>query len=279
MSSITKKQIENFSNYMCDGTDFIYTHFNHIHPEKLVFSKHMHEYYELILFKDANANFVAEGTLIPLKKNDLLITPAGCYHYIELNKNANMYERYNVLIKNPSLNSILDGKPLAVINIESMPIIKNNFERMDIYIDEYLGKMADDSLLSLLRSVTNELLINVGATLSDDRPVQITNPLLCDILDYISKNVTTIKSIDDIARHFYISVNYIHKLFGRHMKIPPKKYLDMKRLFYARQMIQNGEKLSFVAMKCGYSDYATFYRNFVKFFKYKPSDANELSLN
>ena len=274
MSSITRTQIENFGNYKYEGADFIYTHFVHVHPEKLVFSKHMHEYYELILLKDANANFVAEGTLIPLKKYDLLITPAGYYHYIELNKNADKYERYNVLIKNPSLNSILDGKPLAVINVESMPIIKNNFERLDVYIDEYLGKMDEDSLVSLLRSVTNELLINVAATLSDDRPVQITNPLLCDILDFISKNVTTIKNIDDIAGHFYISVNYVHKLFGQYMKITPKKYLDMKRLFAARQMIQNGEKLSYVALECGYADYATFYRNFVKFFNYKPSDAH-----
>ena len=274
MNGIIKTQTGNFINYQYDGEDFVYTHFIHTYPEKLLFSKHMHEYCELILFKDANANFVAEGTLIPLKKYDLLVTPAVTYHYIELNKDADMYERYNVLIKNPSLNSLLDGKPLTVINVESMPIIKNNFERLDSYIDTYLGKIDDAILINLLRSVTNELIINVAASLSDDRPLQTTNPLLCEILDFISKNVTNIKSIDDIARHFYVSVNYIHKLFGRYMKITPKKYLEMKRLFVAKQMIQNGEKLSYVALECGYSDYATFYRNFIKFFKYKPSDVH-----
>ena len=58
----------------------------------------------------------------------------------------------------------------------------------------------------------------------------------------------------------------------------PAKYILSKRMLKAQKMIHRGEKPTAVYIKCGFDDYATFFRNYKKYFGYPPSAAAEIEI-
>jgi transcriptional regulator GlxA family with amidase domain len=59
------------------------------------------------------------------------------------------------------------------------------------------------------------------------------------------------------------------------MRISPKKYITSKRLLAAQQLLRAGERPTTVYLKCGFSTYPAFYKRYVEFFGYAPSDERE----
>ena len=90
-------------------------------------------------------------------------------------------------------------------------------------------------------------------------------------LDYIDKSYTECIGVRDMCRELYVSKSHIHALFSEHLRISPKKYLNLKRLAYAQRLIRMGQKPYAVYRECGFSDYASFYRNYKTHFGYAPS--------
>lgn len=58
----------------------------------------------------------------------------------------------------------------------------------------------------------------------------------------------------------------------------PAKYIHAKRLFYAKQLLDLGKKPTEICYQCGYNDYSTFYRNYVKLFGFAPMQKIEMSV-
>ncbi len=259
----------NNADYSCG--EFIFTHKTYSYNDDYVIAKHTHEYCELLLFISGDAEFFAENKSVKLRKYDLIITPPLVYHYITLSKDAE-YERYNLLIKSNQLNEYLHDKQLSVINIADLPILKNLFERFDYYQSEFQNELCRAELTTVMECLTRELLINIAHTTSYDYFAVSNNAMFNNVVNYISDNVADIKSVADVAEYFHISTPYLYKLFVKYLQIPPKEYINMKRLTKAKQLILDGEKLSYVALVCGYTDYTTFYRNYVTQFKERPSD-------
>ena len=50
-----------------------------------------------------------------------------------------------------------------------------------------------------------------------------------------------------------------------------KHYLTVKRLVYARQRIEAGEPATHAYLACGFNDYSSFYRAYVKYFGTAPT--------
>lgn len=194
--------------YRYADENFIFAHVSR--SDKPVFSEHIHEYYEIILFMGNNAKYISENQITKCKQYDVLITPPLQYHYIQLHGESTEYERYNILIKNEALNNLLDNKPLSVINIASNKIVFDMFERFDYYIQSYYQKISDEKIKLLITSITKEILINLSVLSPYDsfKPLS-NNTLFNDIINYISTDMSDIGDISDIAAHFYISVNYI----------------------------------------------------------------------
>ncbi len=96
-------------------------------------------------------------------------------------------------------------------------------------------------------------------------------PLLSSALRYINSNLFTIKSVKEVADSIFVTEGYLYKLFKNIMKESPKQYILNKRLNYARNMIQLGEKPIQVARVCNFENYSSFYRAYMKQFGHAPS--------
>ena len=75
-----------------------------------------------------------------------------------------------------------------------------------------------------------------------------------------------------IKDRLYVSESYLFRLFKRELHQTPLKYIREKRLMMAKKMLSEGERPTAVCSRCGFSDYTTFYRNYVAFFGYPPSE-------
>jgi AraC-like DNA-binding protein len=104
------------------------------------------------------------------------------------------------------------------------------------------------------------------------RQATVSHPILSEALAYINENLLTLKSISEIAERLFVTEGYLFRLFKTELRQTPRRYITDKRLLLARAMILGGERPTDVYAKCGFADYATFYRNYKLFFKRSPSD-------
>ena len=268
--------------------NYYFTHRYNRSSNQDVLSKHAHDSLEIVLIKRGTFYYYYEGHGIVVSDNDLILTPAHTYHYYQTSDDTE-YERYIIQIKNKMLVNLLTLHTVEKINIGNNPLLKSVFNNLDYYCNHYdiLSKRQNFNKiifiqlelllvnLSLVKSFDEKKIINNHQRIHTDDNV---NDTLTRILEYINSNLSKIRKVENVTAHFHISKSYLFRLFNQHLKISFNQYLTQKKMLLAKSLIENGDKLNYVALKCGYPDYTTFYRNYVKFFKVQPSHAQKVSI-
>ena len=77
--------------------------------------------------------------------------------------------------------------------------------------------------------------------------------------------------IDVLSKKMNYSQSGITHLFKKELGVSIHKYILMRRLIHARNLIKNNSKISNVHTLCGYNDYSSFYKAYTKYFGYPPS--------
>ena len=258
--------------------DYVWTtdkmFFKHEISENLscdAYSMHTHNAYELIYFLDGDATHVIEDRKWKLKKGDLILIRPFQYHFIQIDAPAR-YERYDILFDPEkhgveSINRISEG--MEVINISGNSILEEIFRKCDLYYQS-----SDcDTFEKIISHLLSELFYHI--TLFSQpfaKETTTLSPLISKALKYTNENLCTIRGIDEISNHLFVSESYLFRLFQKELHQTPKKYMMEKRLLLAQKMISAGEKATAVCERCGFGDYTTFYRNYITFFGHSPSE-------
>lgn len=234
------------------------------------FPAHSHNAYELIFYIRGDVTYLIEDRKYELRECDLVITWPAEHHYLRVNSDAD-YERYDLLIApDHPLTRLLQAIPreVEVINCRNNGVIAENFKRLA----EYSKRFPKDIFHELLSALLTEILYNVQ-TLKKDLYIapQKVSPLIQKALTYINAHLFTIQNISEVSDELFIAQNYFFRLFKETLKISPKKYINNKRLLFAQQLIAGGEKPTAVYLKCGFSNYVSFYKRYVEFFGHNPS--------
>ena len=234
------------------------------------FSNHTHNVYELIYFLDGDATHIIEDRKYKLKKGDVILIKPLKYHFIQIDS-VSRYERIVVQFDDTIHN--IDGLSLMpdnidIINIENNSSAQEIFKRLKLYSE----KCSDEMLFQILPHVVSELFYSIHL-FSNTFSKEFTSlsPLVSNALQYINKNLCSITDIGEVSNYLFVSESYFFRLFKKELHQSPKKYILEKRLLLAEKMLSQGEKPTAVSEKCGFSDYTTFYRNFVSFFGHSPS--------
>lgn len=271
------KTVRDNNYFEFSNKDYHFSHRFNKSSGKDVFSRHTHECFEIVLVKKGDFYYHYENSTIHIGANTCVITPPQVYHYYEASNDMD-YERYIILLKNKAFQNRINISKVEAVNIKNSLILQSIFDMLDYYITHYKNLAKEDILNDLIQLKLDELATNLQFISYFDTSDFIAHPdtstpdlLLNAILDYINNNLSKIKHLEDIAKYFSISKNYLFQLFKRQLKITPNQYINQKRIIYAKILIDNGEKLSYVAHKCGYDDYTCFYRNYLKYFKSPPS--------
>ena len=95
------------------------------------------------------------------------------------------------------------------------------------------------------------------------------------IIRYINKNLDRELSIQELCDKFYISRAQLCRRFKQSTGTSVGRYISVKRLITAQNLIRQGQKPTEIFAACGYQDYSTFYRAYTHYFGHSPSSERD----
>ncbi len=243
-------------------------------PDKNDFTMHVHEHYEIYLFISGNAKYIVEGSVYPLEPGTIIIIRPTEIHKAEI-ISEQQYERYSVNFSTGFLENIdpehrlmkaFDSHPHGFDNMYPFPVLENNrileaFKYMcdANFNDEYDKKVRIyTGLFSLLKEINNAY-INRNTSANATTPSQTEQ-----IIKYINKHLLEELSVPIIAEKFHMSTSQVSRIFKKGAGCSIWEYISAKRLSMARIKIHNGMIAQNAAEECGFNDYSSFYRSYVK---------------
>ena len=234
-------------------------------------TEHSHDVFEIIFFKRGNVTYSTGGLSFKLRENDLVISRPYLKHRMVIEGDEE-YERYNILFDEDIFNFDFSARlphNTHVMSFDKNRTVKELFSKLDFYASSLLGEELSLAILSVIR----EIGINVLLCAREREPfVQLgENKVLASALEIINRDPTAIGSVDDVCKRLYITKSHLHHIFSRELGITPKKYITDKKLFIAKREIKLGEKPTLVYIKCGFSDYSSFFRAYKRKFGISPS--------
>lgn len=87
---------------------------------------------------------------------------------------------------------------------------------------------------------------------------------------YINEHIEADLSLDNLADQLFVSKFHLSRLFKQYMHITCHQYITEHRLIAARRLINEGYSMAEVCKRCGYTNYSTFYRAFMKIYGISP---------
>ena len=165
---------------------------------------------------------------------------------------------------------------IEALDCSKNQVIADIFKRADYYAN----KFDEETFFNMAKLLVKELFYNLGTVdTSSDVKSRSVHPVLSKAIDYINNNITSITSVKEISDSLFITERYLYELFKTELLSSPKKYINEKRLHFAREEILKGENPGEVCFKVGFLEYSTFYRSYKKHFGYPPSKETTGKIN
>lgn len=245
-------------------------------PTQTDFKMHAHDSHEIICFLSGDAEYFVEGNRYNMQRGDLMLMRKSESHNLILRSNAT-YERYVVNFDLPFLAEIdpdrqllraLEGRPLGKFNHYSAALFPDNhwvyyFKKMNQCSNEQ-GRLA--YLLSLLQELAESFEIVKAAKQQEG------TDLVAGVVSYINQNLTGELSLSLLCDRFYISKAHLNRIFKQSTGSTVWRYILIKRLLLARELLISGKEPKDVYILCGFQDYTTFFRAYKKQFGVSPKN-------
>lgn len=243
---------------------------------------HYHDFYEIYLFLDGDMDYWIEGSLFHLERGDiLLISPSEMHKPIPLNENDN-YERIVLWIDksyladtengifekcflNDGRSKLLRPKPTEKTNIISL--CENLV--LEFYGEDFAKSICAHSILMQILTYINRIALS---PITKKYETQGTSTFIAEIIAYISEHYNEEITLDTLANHFFVSKYYLSHEFKKAVGTGVHKYIILKRLSIAYNMLIDGIPASQVSQSCGFRDYTTFFRAFKNEYGISPTE-------
>ena len=236
----------------------------------------MHPYHEILYYLDGDATFICERFRKRLAPKTLLIIPREHYHYFQIDS-PESFERLKISIYDDDEYGELIAPLIADVNV---------FESLDEVCSSVLSGLCTSLLDGIspanaramatgaLLTVLSRLDCNRNSSTFDNCNTANSNHegVISQILRYIDANLSNDISTESIAKHARISPSSLSHMFKDHLGVSLKQFIIQKRLMMAQRLISNGNNPTDVFMDCGYRDYSSFYKAYVKTFGTPPSN-------
>lgn len=271
------KETVNILNIYKNNNPFIFYHHsvNDVDDSPLIYENETHPGYEILYLIEGNVNYIVEGKSYFLKKNDIIIINTSEVHKLIIDLSTK-YERCVIHFSNEMFpaNTEINNKLIHDIILRSqnsLKIIPGDIVKMfnidQIFLEfDNCSKDPDKMLIpALFASNILKLFIQLNKALPSISSLptpEINNPFIKKISDYITENISKKFKIADIANHLHFSESRLSHLFKETMGITLNKYIILKRIQHAQNLIKHGMSLKEAAFESGYQYYSNFYNNY-----------------
>lgn len=237
---------------------------------------HHHDFYEVYFFLGGRMDYRVEGRIYHLEPGDLLLINPLEFHQPITDPGDAVVERIVLWISKTYLEQFSTGELSLTRCFDNALRPHTNLlrpspaQRADItlrlgelirerYGQEYGGELCAEGILLQFMVELNRMALRSAAAQDAQ---QETSPLISKVLTYINAHYNEDLSLEGLAQRFYVSKYHLSHEFSRIVGTGVYRYIMLKRLMIAKQMISNGVSPGIAYSNCGFSDYANFYRAF-----------------
>ncbi len=245
---------------------------------------HQHDFYEVYYFISGNVEYNVEGKSYHLKKGDILLINPLELHQPRIGPDQSNYERIVLWVDKNFLASLCSNETSLTRCFDNTNPGHSNLLRLSRKQQDYLGARLTELLEEsgrknygsdlACRAVLTRLLLELNRiSLSSDTASECQktdSPLVSSVLEYINEHYCEKLSLSSVADEFFVSKYYLSHIFNSVVGTSLQRYVTLKRLIHAKQMLSSGIRPTTTAQNCGFNDYAGFYRAFVSEFGVTP---------
>lgn len=247
---------------------------------------HQHDFYEVYFFIGGSVEYSVEGRTYELKSGDLLLINPLELHQPRIAPDQQDYERIVLWINKNYLSELCFNKTSLTRCFDSSIPDHTNLLRptkiQQTYIsamltelinesknDSYAVEIASEAILLRFLVELNRLTINSE---SAEKNEEGSSSIIPDVLEYINKHFCEKLTLNSIANEFFVSKYYLSHAFNSAVGTSVHRYIVLKRLIHAKQMLLSGIRSTTAAENCGFNDYAGFYRAFTAEYGVTPTE-------
>lgn len=249
--------------------------FHYRDPRPGTVEVHHHDFYEVYCLLGGDVSYWVEGRIIHMKPGDLLfINPMELHRPMPASQ-TQVCERFVLWVNREFLKGLgNDGIRLDQCFDTSLPDHSHLVRppaseraeltaRMGELVRECYGKDFGSEVSAFGIFLQLMVQLNRLSRVADRKQEgEQLSALVRNAMAYIDENLSGSLSLEEIAGQLYISKYHLSHAFSREVGISVYRYIMLRRLMLARQMLLAGEPAGAVCRSCGFSDYASFYRAF-----------------
>lgn len=246
--------------------------FHYREPRPDTVEVHHHDFYEVYYLLGGQVEYWVDGRIIRMEPGDLLlINPMELHRPVPEPGNA-IYERIvlwinrDFLESQSGLSACFDtDAPNHTHLIRPSPSERSVLTaRLGELVREFYSNEPGNELSAygLFLQFMVQLNRMASGRRQDREQTRQMSSLVSNVLGYIHTHAGEELSLQKLAEQFYVSKYHLSHAFSREVGISVYRYIMLRRLLLARQLLAAGESASNVCRTCGFSDYTSFYRAF-----------------
>lgn len=240
--------------------------------------------YEFVCVVEGVVEYWIEDQYYKISKGDVLLIPSGVMVSANLKQRGCPLVRHSVWVSHKFMtflklqdNNAAFGfaqalKHHAYLLRTSKDIyvsILQHFEDVEVEKqreDNINRELSSKAAVSTLVAHLNNVVKNHGSTMLLGGSKNRISP----VLSYIHQHCTAALTVDKLAEKFEFSSSHLAHSFKKQLGISIYQYILLRRLQIGREAMLGGIPVREAYQKCGFGDYAGFYRAFLKEYGMSP---------
>lgn len=244
------------------------------------FNSHMHKCFELVHILKGNLIYIVENSEYVLSDGDFIMTNPNEMHSFSFPQECEYRREFlhiypGFLEKYPNILKNMTDRKVGYFNrIDADMVKKHNIDKIFEGIREYCENPVEETDFMVL-TYTLQLMIKLNRIILTETPKKqtfTTNKKANVIRRYIDSYYMNDITLDILSKHTYMSPSHVSRIFKKETGMNIKSYLTLRRITHAKNLIMEGRKVMNIFSLCGFKDYSTFYRAFIKYVGMSPED-------
>ena len=240
---------------------------------------HYHEFCKLLFLVSGQGNYVVDGQRWSLRSGDVVLVDSRRIHCPELTPST-PYERVILYIDPDFLQRCSTPDCNLRDCFCGIPVLRfpearrQKLFRLVLKLEQALsGDACGRDILST--AILLELLVALCRGRQQDlphpEPVIPQSKRIQDIMSYMDAHLSEDLDVQTLADRFFVSKHHMMRLFHAQTGFTVHTYLLQRRLYLARELLQNGMRATEACYRAGFRSYCSFTRAYTKYFGTTPT--------
>ena len=245
--------------------------FHYKEPRPNTVEVHHHDFYEVYFLLNGQVEYWVEGRILRPSAGDLLLINPMELHRPMVQPESPTYERIVLWINKAYLESLTEDGQLSRCFDPTLPNLIRLTAAERTAMTAWLSNLVHESYSRDFCSeysafgIFLQLMVQLNRIALHTQPQQeetAVSDLVDRVLHYIGRHINEAQSLDGLAEQFFVSKYHLSHTFTREVGVSLHRYITLRRLLMARQLLSTGMAAGQVSSACGFSDYTSFYRAF-----------------